>query len=168
MTNNVLVTPRIGYYTVSATTDRRGVQTCQVFKDKRCTCGGTAKSHCHHIRAVARYLRAGGKRAPVKRRSLRPHRTRARRARPNTLTPMTCPLCDTPVVREALGRWRCPNDSSHYFQWRGEQGVRQFLTQSHPAKQGAFYAMSDEQRQVFLERVERLHTLRPTERENRR
>jgi len=167
MMNNVLVTPRIGYYTVSAT-DRRGVQTCQVFKDKRCTCGGTAKRRCHHIRAVARYLRAGGQRAPAKRPPLQAHRTRAKRTRPNTPTPTTCPFCDTPVKREALGRWRCPGNSSHYFQWRGEQGVRQFLTQPHPAKQGAFYDMNHEERTLFLERAARLHNLYLTEKENKR
>jgi hypothetical protein len=154
MNNDVLVTACVGHYRVS-TTDRQGVQTCQVFKDKRCTCGGTAKRPCQHIRAVAKYLRAGGQRAPAKRPPLQAHKPRARRTRPNVPTPLTCPICNSPTKREALGRWRCPGNSSHYFQWRGEQGVRQFLTQPHPAKQGALYDMSPGERKVFLEKAER-------------
>ncbi len=150
MMNNVLVTPCVGYYTVSAAY-RQGVRTCRVFKDKRCTCGNsTAKRRCQHVRAVAKYLRAGGELAPAKR---PPHKAREKRTLPSTPRPTTCPLCNTPVEREALGRWRCPDNSSHYFLWRGEQGVRQFLTQPHPAKVGAYYDMSPDERKEFLEKA---------------
>ena len=150
---NTTVTPQIGHYEVT-TSDQWGIQTHHVGKDKRCTCGGTARRPCRHIRAVADYLRAGGERAAEKHSSL-PLREQGSLSSPTAVTPATCPICNAPVVREGRGRWRCPNDSSHYFQWRGEQGVRQFLTQRHPNKVGAFYEMTQEEHNAFLERATR-------------
>jgi hypothetical protein len=64
MNGSTTVTPRIGCYVVS-TAGPWGVRTYYVAKDKRCTCGGTARRPCPHIRAVTDYLREGGRRAPV-------------------------------------------------------------------------------------------------------
>jgi hypothetical protein len=41
-------------------------------------------------------------------------------------------------------------DRAHYWQWRGERGVRAFLTGSHPAKAGAFYTQTADEREAFL------------------
>ena len=64
MHENTSVIPQVGFYLVT-TLDQWGVQSHQVGKDKRCTCGGSAKHPCRHIKAVARYLKAGGERAPA-------------------------------------------------------------------------------------------------------
>ena len=64
MNSNISVQARVGHYGVCAV-DRLGVQAHQVTKEKHCTCGGTAKRVCSHIKAVASYLREGGHRAPA-------------------------------------------------------------------------------------------------------
>lgn len=157
MNKNVTVTPRVGYYLV-ITLDSWGVQTHIVGKDKRCSCGGTKKQSCRHIKAVAQYLRDGGDRAP-KERPLSQVRENGPLSSPASLVPATCPICDTLVEQEERGRWRCPNNPSHYFRWRGDQGIRQFLTQGHPNKLGAFYDMNQEERKAFLEQSRRrLHS----------
>jgi hypothetical protein len=47
--------------------------------------------------------------------------------------------------------WRCLIDAGHYWQWRGERGgVAAFLTGAHPAKRGAFYKQTVEEREAFL------------------
>ena len=70
--------------------------------------------------------------------------------------PVTCPICGTAVETQGVGFWRCPKDKAHYWQWRGEQsGIRDFMTKPHPSKQGAFYAMSVEEREAFLEQATR-------------
>jgi hypothetical protein len=133
---NVNVTPKIGYYQVQAYPG----QSVQVGRDKQCTCGGTARHPCPHIQAVADYLRQGGYRA----------------------TPAsTCPICNAPVERLGPDFWRCSQDSSHYWQWRGERNggaLRKFFTQPHPAKLGAFYEQTIEEREAFLaQAAQRLH-----------
>jgi hypothetical protein len=70
--------------------------------------------------------------------------------------PLTCPICGTAVETQEVGFWRCPKDPSHYWQWRGERaGIDKFLTKPHPAKQGAFYEMTLEEREAFLEEAAR-------------
>ena len=62
MNGNTRVAPQLGFYLVT-TVDSWGIQTHQVGKDKCCTCGGSAKHPCRHIKAVTSYLKAGGERA---------------------------------------------------------------------------------------------------------
>lgn len=153
MNNNTRVTPQIGFYEV-CTIDQWGIQSHQVGKDKKCTCGGSAKRPCRHIQAVARYLKAGGERAPEKRVN-----GNGNGSLPSpTVVPVTCPICDAPVVPEGHGRWRCPTAPSHYFKWRGELNggaIRRFLTQRHANKVGAYYEMSREERDAFIEHASR-------------
>jgi hypothetical protein len=50
------------------------------------------------------------------------------------------------------------DDPSHYWQWRAERNgaaIRKFLTQPHPAKLGAFYEMSEAEREAFLLQAKR-------------
>jgi hypothetical protein len=157
MDNNTTVTPHIGFYEVS-TVDTWGIQTHQVAKDKRCTCGGSVKNPCRHIQAVKSYLKAGGERAQESR-----SRVRVNSPVPGapTAVPATCPVCEAPVVPEGRGRWRCPNSPSHYFEWRGDLNggaIRKFLTQRHPNKVGGYYGMTHEERATFLEHANRLRS----------
>jgi hypothetical protein len=150
---NLTVTPYVGFYQVT-TLDRWGTQTHQVGKDKRCTCGGTARHPCRHIQAVSDYLKEGGKRAPEPG-ALHPVRERGPLSPPPSPVPATCPICEAPLHRELGSHWRCVADASHYFLWRGEQGIRQFLTRPHPNKMGSFYEMSQEERDAFLDQAQR-------------
>jgi hypothetical protein len=128
---NAHVTPKTGYYLV-CTVEEDVTSTHQVSKEKLCTCGGQADEPCPHIQAVSDYLRQGGHRA--------------------ALSP-TCPICSAPVKHLGPDFWRCSQDNTHYWQWRGERNggaVRKFLTQPHPAKLGAFYEQTIEEREVFL------------------
>lgn len=149
------VTANVGYYIVR-TVDAEGVRTHLVGKNKACTCGGNARRRCSHIRAVASYLRSGGDRALSADSAEAVHDSK-----PVTEVsgiPDACPICGKSVKRLGPDFWRCVDDPAHYWQWRGEQNggaIRKFLTQPHPAKQGAFYEMSDEQRQAFLVRAQR-------------
>jgi len=134
-----------GGYIVLNSTPRKGIVTHIVGKDKRCSCGGTARRPCRHIGAVKAYLREGGDLAPEIEVA-----DESQEIAPRT-EPETCPICGSAVVVLDVGFWRCLQDCSHYWQHRGERsGVKAFLTQSHPAKQGAFYAMSIEERDAFL------------------
>ena len=150
MNTNTTVTPLIGFYEVS-TVDLWGIQVHQVGKDKHCTCGGTMKHPCRHIKAIIAFLKAGGERATE-----RPLMLKVREGGPPTVIPATCPLCASPVVPEGRGRWRCPKDPSHYFEWRGEYGVRQFLCRPHGNKMSAFHQMTEEERSIFLETASEL------------
>lgn len=58
------VTPITGAYLVTAVKPQ-GVKTHTVKKDKTCSCGGSARRQCRHIRAVKAHLKRGGDRAPV-------------------------------------------------------------------------------------------------------
>jgi hypothetical protein len=70
--------------------------------------------------------------------------------------PLTCPICGTAVETQGIGFWRCPKDGAHYWQWRGEQtGIKTFLTRCHSAKSSAFYSMTPEEREVFLDQAAR-------------
>jgi hypothetical protein len=141
---NVIVSPQPGYYLVTQA-GRRGITTHRVSKAKTCTCGGTARRRCPHIRAVEEHLKGGGRRAPE-----------------STPVPAVaaCPLCSGEVqVLDAHGPrpfWRCKADSSHYWRWRGEMGVKAFLTRPHPNKPGAFYEQTLAQREAFLANAARL------------
>jgi hypothetical protein len=152
------VIPQVGFYVVT-TVDQWGIQTYQVGKDKRCTCGGSAKQPCRHVQAVARYLKAGGERAPEKR--VNGNGNGNDSVPTPAVVPATCPICEAPVVPEGRGRWRCPNEPAHYFHWRAELNggaVRKFLTEPHPNKAGAYHTMSKEERDAFLQRViRRMH-----------
>ena len=153
------VTAKVGFYLVR-TVDPEGVRTHLVGKDKHCTCGGNAKRRCSHIRAVTSYLKSGGDRAPSADSAEFVHDSKpVKEARG---VPEVCPICRKSVKRLGPDFWRCVDDSAHYWQWRGEQNggaIRKFLTQPHPAKQGAFYRMSDEQRRAFLAKAQRqMHT----------
>jgi hypothetical protein len=157
---HVTVIPKIGYYLVTTVDHRLGVQTRTVDRRKRCSCGGTAKRPCPHIRAVANYLREGGERASEE--CPAPRLPEKGDDGPLSGTPTMCPICGTPVDSLAPDFWRCPHDPSHYWRWRGERsGVKDFLTKPHPAKAGAFYTMSREAREAFLaQATRRLHALR--------
>jgi hypothetical protein len=156
MKANTTVSVRTGCYVVTVIDQRLGLRTYSVDKAKRCSCGGTAKRPCRHIRAVADYLRQGGRRAPEKDPMLRIRETRQGNPPSGGPAPVTCPICGEPVETQGIGFWRCPRDPSHYWQWRGERaGIDKFLTKPHPAKQGAFYAMSLEEREAFLEEAAR-------------
>lgn len=138
-----IVVAKIGFYVVGTLTPS-GLQTEQVDKQKRCTCGGTGKKPCPHIRAVAAYLKLGGDPAPAP-------------EEPEVDVPLgfpdVCPICGNAVIAQA-NHWRCTSSPGHYWQWRGEQsGVKAFLTQPHPAKQGAFYDQTIEERDAFLEQI---------------
>jgi hypothetical protein len=155
MKANVTVAARTGYYCVTVIDRLLGLRTYSVDKEKRCSCGGTAKRPCSHIRAVTDYLRKGGQRAPEEHSMLRLRDTPGSPPSGGP-APLTCPICGTAVETQDIGFWRCPKDPSHYWQWRGEQsGIRDFMTKPHPSKQGAFYAMSMEEREAFLEQAAR-------------
>ena len=165
MKGNTTVTAHIGCYVVR-TSDSWGVQTYQVDKQKRCTCGCTGQRPCRHIRAVAHYLRNGGERAPEERPSIQV-REKGPLSGPPAVAIVACPICDAPIERQIRGRWRCLNDSGHYFQWRGEQNggaIREFFTGPHPNKVGAFYQMTVEERDAFLNKLPGGLTLTATHR----
>ena len=78
------------------------------------------------------------------------------RGRDDSTPPAACPICGVPVEVLSPDFWRCPQDATHYWQWRGERNggaVRKFLTRPHPAKQGAFYEQTAEERESFLVQV---------------
>jgi hypothetical protein len=133
----------IGAYMVTETSPEFGLRVYFVDKEKRCTCG---EANCRHVRAVTDYLQGGGDRAPAA--SSAPADT----SLPSPTVPATCPICGAVVRFEATSPvWRCVADHAHYWQWRGEQGgVRAFLTGAHPAKAGAFYKQSFDEREAFL------------------
>jgi len=136
--HTLIVTPKVGYYRVQ---DQR--RTHCVMQDKRCTCGGTAAQPCIHIQAVDAYLQQAT--PAVKEPS--PQLTRTESTKP------VCPICGAPVTPTPYG-WRCLASSGHYWRWRGEQsGVKAFLTQPHPNKQGAFYEQTPAERDAFLAQI---------------
>lgn len=140
------VQPGNGVYLVTEMT-RGHLRVFVVGKDKACTCGGSANERCRHVEAVASHLRRGGQRAPEKWSDPTPPSTPS--------PPVVCPICGAPVEYSGA-LWRCSEDGSHYWQWRGERsGVKDFLTQPHPAKQGAFYEQTPEERMAFLAAVQR-------------
>jgi len=137
------VYPVEGAYTVTEIGQQGGFRVFIVGKDKNCTCGGNGNEQCRHIKAVSEHLRRGGERAPEKQAGATPA--------------MVCPICGGAVQGDHTF-WRCGEDSSHYWQWRGERsGVRDFLTGPHPAKQGAFYEQTHEERMLFLAAAQQRH-----------
>jgi hypothetical protein len=155
MKANITVAARTGYYCVTVIDRLLGLRTYSVDKAKRCSCGGTAKRPCGHIRAVTDYLRKGGQRAPEEHSMLRLRDTPGSPPSGGP-APLTCPICGTPVETREIGFWRCPKDKTHYWQWRGEQtGIKSFLTGSHPAKSSAFHSMTQEEREAFLDQATR-------------
>jgi hypothetical protein len=141
----------IGAYMVTETSPEFGLRVYFVDKEKRCTCG---QPDCRHVQAVAKYLKGGGERAPAA--SLAP----ADVSPASPVVPATCPICGAAVKIEAGNPvWRCTADRVHYWQWRGEHGVRAFLTGAHPAKAGAFYKQTVDEREAFLaEALSRMHS----------
>jgi len=133
----------IGAYMVTETSPTFGLHVYFVDKEKRCTCG---QPDCRHVKAVAEYLQGGGDRASAA--ALAPANT----SPASPAVPATCPICGAVVQYEAGNPiWRCLADRAHYWRWRGERGgVRAFLTGAHPAKAGAFYEQSVEEREAFL------------------
>jgi len=129
-----------------------GVRVYEVGKDRACSCGrGGAERECRHVEAVEEYLRAGGERAP---RLLdeEPAQT------PVAQIPDACPICGAGVRIVDLGGarpvWRCAEDGSHYWQWRGERfGVKAFLTR--PQRNKVVNWRTPEQRATFLARARR-------------
>jgi hypothetical protein len=79
-----------------------------------------------------------------------------------------CPICGaaTEPTDGSVDAWRCTEDSSHYWLWRGEK-VRKYLTQAHPGKIGAYYDQTPEQREAFLAAA-KARLLRGITRSNRR
>ena len=149
MNSNITVKPQVGHYIVSVV-DRLGVRIHHVTKDKRCTCGGSPKRQCSHIRAVANYLNEGGRRAQEDKALAVREKDSGGPGTP------TCPICGASVRSQDHDRWRCPRDSTHYWKWRGERNgsaIRRFFTRPHPAKQGVFYEHTIEQREAFVEQA---------------
>ncbi|MFZ5915607.1 MAG: hypothetical protein ACOYZ7_01585 [Chloroflexota bacterium] len=109
-----------------------------VGKDKVChTCGS---NRCPAVGQVARYLKAGGQRAPEP----PPQSPPANQAAPHRLwfVPETCPLCGSPVVRDGTDRqldsphtgprWRCAaRGYEHFFQVRYGH-LKAWLTRADP------------------------------------
>jgi hypothetical protein len=142
----VNVYPTVGVYLV-AEMSRGTLHAYTVSKDKTCSCGS---NKCRRVRAVADHLKAGGKRAPEKQED-------ASSASSSPAQMMVCHVCGAEVQVDGP-YWRCLRDSSHYWQWRGERsGVKDFLTRPHPAKMGAFYEQTDEERESFLAAAARRH-----------
>jgi len=136
METNIIL-PKDGYYWVGVLTTT-GLQAVKVTDELRCACGGSRGSACAHVESVKAYLRLEGRdvEAPA----------------PAGL-PEQCPICGSRVMAQA-NHWRCAASAGHYWQWRGEQsGVKAFLTQPHPAKQGPFYEQTVEEREAFLESI---------------
>jgi len=149
------VTPQVGYYYVQMVNSNR-IRTHLVGKDKHCSCGGNAKRQCSHIRAVAEYLQSGGEPAPT---STTEFVHDSKPVKEIHTFQKACPICGASLSNRKNGFWRCVDDSSHYFQWRGEQNgsaIRKFLTRPQPAKRGAFYAMTEQEREAFLLRATQL------------
>jgi hypothetical protein len=144
------VTPKVGYYLVRLV-GPQGVDTHLVGKDKHCSCGGNAERQCSHIRAVADYLKSGGHLAPAAGTAEVVHDSKPAHKRSGI--PDVCPICGSGVTRLGFDFWRCVTSSTHY--WMCREKVRLFLTQPHPAKQGAFYQMTDQERKAFLALVRR-------------
>jgi hypothetical protein len=138
MMNNLnVILPQADFYWVGTLTDS-GLDALKVTQELQCACGGTAVKPCAHIRAVQCYRRLHGDEES---------------SPPEPLG--ECPICGSPVVGTP-DRWRCTASAGHYWQHRGEQGgVKAFLTRPHPAKQGAFYEQSIEEREAFLEQAHR-------------
>jgi hypothetical protein len=163
MKTNTTVVPKTGCYLVR-TVDPQGIETHLVGKDKHCTCGSHAGRWCPHIRAVAAYLKAGGERAPEADGDDHVRDSKPSEDRDRSMEEIleTCPVCGAKIHRSGLRGWRCVDDSSHYYQWRGERhggAIRKFLTQPHPAKRGPFYRLSREERHAFLiQAAQRMHT----------
>jgi len=135
-----VILPQADFYWVGTLTDS-GLDALKVTDQLQCACGGRAAKPCEHIRAVACFRRLHGE------------ATDEDAGTPEPLP--ACPICGSPVTGTP-DRWRCTASPGHYWQWRGEQGgVKAFLTQHHPAKQGAFYEQSIEEREAFLEQAHR-------------
>ena len=146
------VHPVVGAYTVTEIGQQGGSRAFVVGKDKSCTCGGNGNSQCRHVKAVTEHLRRGGERAAEKQAGATP-------VSPSPSSPMVCPVCGA-VVQGDHTFWRCSEDSSHYWQWRGERsGVKDFLTKPHPAKRGPFYEQTHEERAAFLAAAQRRHAV---------
>ena len=148
------VTPQPGYYLVRLV-GPQGIRTHLVGKDKMCTCGGSPRRRCRHIRAVKEYLQAGGEQAPDG------SADHIRDSKPTNSTPEACPICGASLTKRNNGYWRCSKDNTHYWQWRAEQNsgaIKKFLTQPHPVKRSPFYAMTEQERDAFLFRAaQRMH-----------
>jgi len=133
--NVVLV--KSGFYWVGVLTTT-GLHAVKVTDELRCACGGSRDAPCAHVEAVRAYLRLEGSDTP---------------AETNPELPEVCPVCHG-EVRQQGRRWRCAVSPGHYWQWRGERsGVKAFLTQPHPAKQGPYYEQTVEEREAFLESI---------------
>jgi hypothetical protein len=145
------VTPQVGYYLVRLV-GPQGILTHLVDKQKHCSCGGNAKRQCSHIRAVTSYLKSGGERAPAA--GTAEFVRDSKPADPRRGIPDVCPICGSGITRLGFDFWRCVTSSAHYWMWRGEK-VRLFLTQPHPTKVGAFYQMTQREREAFLAFVRR-------------
>jgi hypothetical protein len=116
-----IVVPKVGSYAVHRESD---LAVWIVGKDKNCSCGGTGNDRCEHIEAVSNYLRSGGRIAPDT-------------PLPQHTAVGECPICGEQVeprpMYRRLDAWRCPEDSSHYWLWRGERsGAKAFLTGGRP------------------------------------
>jgi len=132
-----VVLPKDGYFWVGVLTPK-GLDAVKVTDEPRCACGGSRDVPCSHIQAVRAYMRLEGGQVPEE---------------TGVVLPDVCPICGASVIAQA-DHWRCTASPGHYWQHRGEQsGVKAFLTQPHPAKHGAFYEQSIEEREAFLESI---------------
>jgi len=138
--------PQVGRYLVQRP-NGKSLVTRVVTKDKECSCGF---SNCEHIRAVRQYLLDGGEMAKEIE-EVKPDEPVA----PEQIT--VCPICSTPVV-SAMSRnyplmWKCPEDSSHYWEWyAGKHSVKAFMLGGRPTGIAAIDEMEDYA--GFLDEVE--------------
>ena len=131
----VQITPIPGAYMVTIARPNRSIEVFRVGKDKTCTCGHNGDGngggpHCAHVRAVADYLKAGGKRAPEAQSPTQMSTTTS-----EATIPDHCPVCGAAVRKQVLHHnrytgevvqpWRCTQASSHYWQWRLEHDRRE-------------------------------------------
>lgn len=145
------VIPQTGHYLVQRPNGKTLV-TRVVDKNKNCSCGGSAKYECEHIEAVKEYLKDGGEKAPEMKKVCPD-----KQGGPGRVT--ICPICETEVVWAGSYTyplmWRCPKDSSHYWEWYGDKhGVKAFMLGGRRTGIEAIDDMGEEEYAAYLNEVE--------------
>lgn len=146
--------PQTGHYLVQRA-NGKSLVTQVVDKNKNCSCGGGSDWHCEHIEAVKEYLRDGGEKAPEPKK-VTPDET----AKKENIT--VCPTCGEKV--EWAGSyayplmWRCPKDSSHYWEWYGNNHkVKAFMLGNRPTGIKAIDCMEEGEYTSYLDKVEEFY-----------
>jgi hypothetical protein len=105
-----------------------------------CSCGSSYTEQCEHSKAVAEYIRKGGRKATAFRRHIL-----------DIPLPEECPVCKGAVDAEKPFRstrwfWKCRANNAHFWEWLGNGRVRGFLTQPHENKVGGYYTQTWEEK----------------------